>query len=113
MDLSTLTALTWIALIAAALFSLSLPSKESTGDILVFLPIADVIALWAYRRDANKAVLRRLVPSMLVGVRLGAPLRVVSAQTQMRRVIGASSYLQSEAHSSVAKHHKGIETLHP
>ena len=113
MDLSTLTALTWIALIAAALFSLALPAKESTGDILVFLPIADVIALWAYRRDANTAVLRRLVPSMLVGVCLGAPLRVVSAQTQMRRVIGASSYLQSEAHSSVAKHHKGIETLHP
>lgn len=65
MDLSTLTALTWIAL------------------------IADVIALWAYRRDASTAVLRRLVPSMLVGVCLGAPLRAVSAQTQMRRVIGA------------------------
>ena len=65
MDLSALTALTWVAL------------------------IADVIALWAYRRDANTAVLRRLVPSMLVGVCLGAPLRAVSAQTQMRRVIGA------------------------
>ena len=89
MDLSTLTALTWVAL------------------------IADVIALWAYRRDANTAALRCLVPSMLVGVCLGAPLRAVSAQTQMRRVIGASSHLQSEAHSPVAKHHKGIETLHP
>lgn len=49
MDLSALTALTWIAL------------------------IADVIALWAYRRDANTAVLRHLVPSMLVGVCLGTP----------------------------------------
>ena len=108
MDLSTLTALTWVALIvaaaltglaktnvpglasiAAALFALMLPAKESTGVMLVFLPIADVIALWAYRRDANTAVLRRLVPSILVGVCLGAPLRAVSAQTQMRRVIGA------------------------
>lgn len=108
MDLSTLTALTWIALIAAAaltglaktnvpglasiaaaLFALMLPAKESTGVMLVFLPIADAIALWAYRRDANTAVLRRLVPSILVGVCLGAPLRAVSAQTQMRRVIGA------------------------
>ena len=108
MDLSTLTALTWVALIvaaaltglaktnvpglasiAAALFALMLPAKESTGVMLVFLPIADVIALWAYRRDANTAVLRSLVPSMLVGVCLGAPLRAVSVQTQMRRVIGA------------------------
>ena len=72
-ELSTLTALTWVALIASALFALALPTKESTGVMLVFLPIADVIALWAYRRDANTAVLRRLVPSMLVGVCLGAP----------------------------------------
>lgn len=89
MDLSTLTALTWVALIAAALFALALRAKESTGVMLIFLPIADVIALWAYRRDANTAVLRCLVPSMLVGVCLGAPLRAVNAQTQMRRVIGA------------------------
>ena len=89
MDLSTLTALTWIALIVAALFALALRAKESTGVMLIFLPIADVITLWAYRRDANTAVLRRLVPSMLVGVSLEAPLRAVSAQTQMRRVIGA------------------------
>ena len=76
MDLSTLTALTWVALIvaaaltglaktnvpglasiAAALFALMLPAKESTGVMLDFLPIADVITLWAYRRDANTAVL--------------------------------------------------------
>ena len=90
MDLSTLTALTWVALIvaaaltglaksnvpglasiAAALFALMLPAKESTGVMLVFLPIADVIALWAYRRDANTAVLRRLMPSVLAGMGLG------------------------------------------
>ncbi len=31
MDLSTLTALSWVMLIAAALFALMLPAKESTG----------------------------------------------------------------------------------
>ena len=84
MDLSTLTALTWIALIAAAaliglaktavpglasvaaaLFALVLPAKESTGVMLALLLIGDMIALWAYRRDAVSAVLRRLVPSVL------------------------------------------------
>ena len=89
MDLSTLIALTWVALIAAALFALVPPVKGSTGVMLALLLIGDAIALWAYRRDANTAILRRLVPSMLVGVCLGAPLRAVSAQTQMRRTIGA------------------------
>ena len=108
MDLSTLTALTWIDLIVAAaltglaktavpglasiaatLFALVLPAKESTGVMLTLLLIGDAIALWAYRRDTNTAILRSLVPSMLVGVCLGAPLRAVSVQTQMRRVIGA------------------------
>ena len=88
-DLSTLTALTWVALIAAAaltglaktavpglasvaaaLFALVLPAKESTGVMLALLLIGDTIALWAYRRDANTAVLRRLVPSVLAGVGL-------------------------------------------
>ena len=51
--------------------------------------IGDTVALWAYRRDANSAVLRRLVPSVLAGVGLGALLLAVSTQAQMRRVIGA------------------------
>ena len=108
MDLSTLTALTWVALIAAAaltglaktavpgldsvaaaLFALVLPAKESTGVMLALLLIGDAIALWAYRRDANTTVLRRLVPSVLAGVGLGALLLAVTTQTQMRRAIGA------------------------
>lgn len=90
MDLSTLTALTWIDLIVAAaltglaktavpglasiaatLFALVLPAKESTGVMLALLLIGDAIALWAYRRDANTAVLRRLMPSILAGMGLG------------------------------------------
>ena len=107
MDLSTLTALTWVALIAAAaltglaktavpglasvaaaLFALVLPAKESTGVMLALLLIGDAIALWAYRRDANTVVLRRLVPSVLAGVGLGALLLAVTTQAQMRRAIG-------------------------
>lgn len=108
MDLSTLSTLTWVALIAAAaltrlaktavpglasvaaaLFALVLPAKESTGVMLALLFIGDAIALWAYRRDAVAAVLRLLVPSVLAGVGLGALLLAVSTQAQMRRAIGA------------------------
>ncbi len=57
--------------------------------LFALILIGDAIALWAYRREANTAVLRRLVPSVLAGVGLGALLLVVSTQTQMRRAIGA------------------------
>lgn len=107
MDLSTLSTLTWITLIAAAaltglaktavpglasvtaaLFALVLPAKESTDIMLAQLLIGDAIALWAYRHDANTAVVRRIVPSVLAGVGLGAILLAVSTQAQMRRAIG-------------------------
>jgi len=84
-DLSTLSALTWVMLIAAALFALMLPAKEPTGVMLALLLIGDAIALWAYRRDANTAILRRLVPSVLAGVGLGALLLAVSTQVPMHR----------------------------
>ena len=112
MDLSTLNDLTCVALVAAAaltvlaktaapgltsvattIFALVLPAKESTGLMLALLLIGDTIALWAYRCDANTAVLRRLVPSVLARVGLGALLLVVSTQAQMRRAIGATLLL--------------------
>jgi len=83
------TAVPGLASVAAALFALALPAKESTGVMLALLLIGDAIALWAYRRDANTAVLRRLVPSVLARVGLGALLLAVSTQAQMRRAIGA------------------------
>ena len=95
-DLSTLSALTWVVLIAAAaltglaktaipglasvaaaLFALVLPAKESTGVMLALLLIGDAIALWAHRREVNTAVLRRLVPS--VPAPRGAPVCVGGA----------------------------------
>ncbi len=73
----------------AALGVRGLPAKESTGVMLALLLIGDAIALWAYRRDANTAALRRLIPSVLTGVGLGALLLAMSTQAQMRRAIGA------------------------
>lgn len=57
--------------------------------MLALLLIGDAIALWAYRRDANTAAPRRLIPSVLMGVGLGALLLAMSTQAQMRRTIGA------------------------
>ena len=66
------TAIPGLASIAAALYALVLPAKESTGMMLVLLLAGDLLAIWTYRRDADFKLLRRLVVSVLTGVVAGA-----------------------------------------
>ena len=73
--------------LAAALFALALPAKASTGTLLVLLILGDLFAVWAYRRHADLAVLRRLVPTVLGGVVLGALFMAMASDALVRRVI--------------------------
>ena len=82
------TAVPGLASIAVALCALVLPAKESTGVMLVLLLVGDVLAVWAYRRDADRALLARLVPSVVLGVLAGATFLRWSTQDQTRRGIG-------------------------
>ena len=66
------TALPGVTTIAVAMFAQVLPAKESTGVMLLLLLTGDLPAIWTYRRDADAAMLRRLVPAVVVGVLLGA-----------------------------------------
>ena len=76
--------------------------------MLAFHLVGDIIAVWAYRGDADTAVLRRLIP-VLVGVGIGAALLALSTQAQMRRTIGpilSNSRIQrhTEKRPSTTKH---------
>ena len=82
------TAVPGLASIAVALCALVLPAKESTGVMLVLLLVGDVLAVWAYRRDADRALLASLVPSVVLGVLAGAAFLRWSTQDQTRRGIG-------------------------
>lgn len=73
--------------LAAALFALVLPAKASTGTLLVLLIVGDLFAVWAYRRHADWQLLRRLIPTVLVGVVLGAAFLAVTSDAVVRRVI--------------------------
>jgi uncharacterized membrane protein YfcA len=73
--------------LAAALFALALPAKASTGILLVLLILGDLFALWAYRAHADFAVLRRLIPTVLGGVVLGALFMAVATDALVGRVI--------------------------
>lgn len=82
------TALPGSNTISVAIFAALLPAKESTGALLVLLIVGDMFAVWSYRRHANWAVLRRLVPTVLAGLVLGAVFLAAASDASVRRVIG-------------------------
>lgn len=82
------TAVGGLASIAVAIFALVLPARESTGAILLLLIVGDLVAVWHYRRDADLALLRRLIPAVLPGLALGAVFLAMVDDTVLRRSIG-------------------------
>ena len=83
------TALGGLAVLSVAIFASVLPARQSTAAILAVLVVGDVIACWHYRRDADWALVRRLLPAVVPGLVLGTLfLRVVSDEA-LRRSIGA------------------------
>lgn len=74
--------------VAVIIFASVLPVRESTGTILPLLIVGDLLAVWAYRREANWAVLIRLAPAVVVGLVLGAVYLIYADDTGVRRLIG-------------------------
>ncbi|HLR55883.1 MAG TPA: sulfite exporter TauE/SafE family protein [Actinomycetales bacterium] len=83
------TALPGAGTLSVAIFATVLPARQSTAAILLLLLVGDVIAVWTYRRDADFAALRRLIPTVLVGMVVGATFLYFADDTIMRRAIGA------------------------
>lgn len=82
------TAIGGVGSIAVAIFALVLPTKESTAAILLLLLVGDVVAVWHYRRDADRALLARLIPAVLPGLALGALFLARVDDMTLRRAIG-------------------------
>jgi uncharacterized membrane protein YfcA len=57
--------------VAAALFALVLPARESTGVLLPLLICGDVIAVSVYRRSADWQLVGRLMPWVVAGIAAG------------------------------------------
>ncbi|MFT4109261.1 sulfite exporter TauE/SafE family protein [Propionicimonas sp.] len=66
------TALGGLALIAVVLAAQVLPTKDSTGVVLVMLLVGDLVATWTYRRDVDWRLIVRLIPPVVVGIVAGA-----------------------------------------
>lgn len=82
------TALPGAATLAVAAFAAVLPARESTAALLVLLLVGDLIAIWTYRRGADWGTLKRLLPTVLVGLVLGALFLAWADDVVMRRTIG-------------------------
>ncbi|WP_048545444.1 sulfite exporter TauE/SafE family protein [Nostocoides jenkinsii] len=81
------TSLGGLAVLSVAIFADILPAKESTAAILVLLIVGDVIACWHYRHDGDWALIRRLMPAVLVGIALGTAFLRIVDDTFLKRSI--------------------------
>jgi uncharacterized membrane protein YfcA len=66
------TALGGVALIAVVLAAQVVPTKDSTGVVLVMLLVGDLVATWTYRHNVDWRLIGRLIPPVVVGIGLGA-----------------------------------------
>lgn len=81
------TALPGAGTLAVAAFAAVLPARESTAALLVLLIVGDLTAVWTYRHDVDWKALRRLLPSVLVGLVGGVLFLGWAGDTTMRRTI--------------------------
>jgi uncharacterized membrane protein YfcA len=82
------TALGGLALIAVVLAAQVVPTKDSTGVVLVMLLVGDLVATWTYRHNVDWRLIGRLIPPVVVGIGLGALfLNWVDGQT-LKRTMG-------------------------
>lgn len=77
-----------IGAIAAVLFALVLPAKESTAAVLLLLLVGDAIGILAYGRHASWRLIVRLIPTVAVGLFIGALFMRFIDDVVMRRTIG-------------------------
>lgn len=75
--------------VPAAVFAAVLPARASTGAVLGLLLVGDLIAVRLYHAHADWRILRRLVPSVVVGVLLGVVVLWFADDAAVRRIIGA------------------------
>ncbi|WP_036921441.1 TSUP family transporter [Propionicicella superfundia] len=77
------------AILGVALLAGVVPAKEATGTTLALILVADLAAIWAYRRDVEWRTLLRLLPNVAAGVAVGAGFLFVADDALVGRTIGA------------------------
>lgn len=77
-----------LTVIPIALFALALPTRESIAIVLFLFILGDVVAIFFYRAHADWLTLRGLIPSVVVGVLVGAWVLWAVDDTELRKILG-------------------------
>ncbi len=83
------TSIGGIAVLAVAAFATVMPAKESTAAVLLLLIVGDLVAVTRYRGAGDWSLLRRVLPSVLPGIMIGAAFLHLVDDHTLRRAIGA------------------------
>lgn len=60
-----------LGVLIVTILAVVIPAKESTGVLLPLLIVADILAVYSYRKDVQWTILRSIVPFMMFGVLIG------------------------------------------
>ncbi len=82
------TSISGLAMVAVALVALVMPTRDSTGAVLLLLLTGDLVAIWLYRRNVDWRLILRLVPPVLIGIGAGALFLSFADDLVLRRTIG-------------------------
>ncbi|MGC0143472.1 sulfite exporter TauE/SafE family protein [Pseudactinotalea sp. Z1732] len=83
------TSIGGLGALAVAGFAVFIPARESTAAVLLVLIIGDLVAVALYRRSADWAMLRRLLPAVLPGIGAGALIMAFIDDRTMTLLIAA------------------------
>lgn len=75
-------------ILAVAALAGAIPAKEATGVTLLMAIVGDWCAIWAYRHDILFRTLFKLLPSVAIGIVLGAGFLFIADDDVTRRTIG-------------------------
>lgn len=82
------TSIGGLGMVAVATVAMVMPTRESTGAVLLLLLTGDLVAIWIYRRSVDWRLIGRLILPVLVGIALGAVFLSFTSDLVLRRTIG-------------------------
>ncbi len=82
------TSIGGLGMVAVATVAMVMPTRESTGAVLLLLLTGDLVAIWLYRRSVDWRLIGRLIIPVLAGIALGAVFLSFTSDLVLRRTMG-------------------------
>lgn len=82
------TSIGGLGMLAVSLVALVMPTRESTGVVLLLLLTGDLVAIWFYRRSVDWRLIGRLMLPVGIGLGIGAFFLTRVDDLVLRRTIG-------------------------